>query len=461
MAIKLYNTLTDKKEPLPRPKNRPVRLFVCGPTVYDYPHIGNGRTDMMFDLFARYLRSRGVKLFYLQNITDLDDKIIARANEQGASWSEIAKTYEKIYKANLKALNISSVTKYANATKYIPEIVKQVQTLERRGHVYLIKDDGYYFDLSTFPDYGKLARRTVEQAEDSVSRIDASDKKRNAGDFCVWKLSKPGEPMWKTALGAGRPGWHIEDTAITERFFGPQYDIHGGAVDLKFPHHEAEIAQQESASGKKPFVKVWMHAGFLTINGRKMSKSGGNFITIEDALRMAPGEAFRMMVFAHHYRSPMDFTEDTLVQAGKNLYDLTSFVGKLEMAKRVGGEAKIDVKSYEKRFHAAMEDDFNTPEALAALFALMAAIGGNIWKLESKSARTALLFLKKTLKDLGFSVAIPRTPSQVLTKVKERERLRNNKQFIQSDALRKEVEGLGYVIEDTPKGSFVWPKHKT
>ncbi|MEK7608363.1 MAG: cysteine--tRNA ligase [Patescibacteria group bacterium] len=459
--IKIYNTLTDTKEPIPRPKNRPVRLFVCGPTVYDYLHIGNGRTYMVFDLFARYLRSRSIKLFYLQNITDVDDKIIARANEQGASWSEIAKTYEKIYKANLKALNISSVTKYANATKYIPEIVKQVQTLEKKGHVYQIEDDGYYFDLSTFPSYGKLAGRTIAQAEDGVSRIDMSDRKRNMGDFCVWKFSKPNEPTWKTALGAGRPGWHIEDTAISEHFFGPQYDIHGAGIDLKFPHHEAEIAQQESASGKKPFVKLWMHVGALTVNGRKMSKSVGNFISIEDMLDKVPADAFRMMIFAHHYRSPMDFTESMLTQAGKNLYDLTSFTGRLEMAKGVNGKIKIDVQDYEKRFHAAMENDLNTPEALAALFALFAAIGGNIWQLESKSARAALLFVKKTLQDIGFLMKTPKTPPQVKKKAKERELFRKSKQFIQSDALRKEIEGLGYVVEDTSNGPFLWPKPTT
>ncbi|MEK7195620.1 MAG: class I tRNA ligase family protein, partial [Patescibacteria group bacterium] len=254
MGVKIFNTLSGKKEPLPKAPKQGLRLFVCGPTVYDYVHIGNARTFTVFDLFVRYLRGCGVKTYYLQNITDIDDKIISRAQKEGKNWKLISRKFEAVFRKNMKDLGNIFVDRYARATDFIPQIIKQVKTLIKKGCAYKIGGDGWYFDLKKFPEYGKLAHRTIEQAEDATSRIDSSGKKRNKGDFCLWKFSKPGEPSWKTDLGDGRPGWHIEDTAITESFFGPQYEMHGGGVDLRFPHHEAEIAQQESASGKKPFV---------------------------------------------------------------------------------------------------------------------------------------------------------------------------------------------------------------
>ncbi|MEK7097892.1 MAG: cysteine--tRNA ligase, partial [Patescibacteria group bacterium] len=281
----IYDTLSGEKKPLPETGGKPLRFFVCGPTVYDYIHIGNARTYSAFDTIVRYLRSRKIKVQYLQNITDIDDKIIKRALEEKKHIKTIANFYSRAYKQDMKSLKIISVNKYAPATRYIRQIVKQVQILTEKGLAYKIESEGYYFDISKFPEYGKLSRRTSEQAEDSVSRIDEGINKKNRGDFVLWKFSKQNEPVWKTPLGAGRPGWHIEDTAITEYFFGPQYDLHGGGIDLKFPHHEAEIAQQESASGKKPMVNIWMHAGTLLVRGEKMSKSAGNFITVRDFLK--------------------------------------------------------------------------------------------------------------------------------------------------------------------------------
>ncbi len=374
--FRVYSTLSEKKEPLP--ETRPLRLFVCGPTVYDYPHIGNARTFMSFDIIVRYLRSRGVEVNYLQNITDIDDKIIARAAEDGTDWETVARRFEKVFFEDLKKLNIVSVNKFARATDHIPEIVRQVQILIKKGHVYEIPGDGWYFDLTTFPAYGELAHRTVDQADDAVSRIDESAKKRNKGDFAVWKFSapaeagKPGEPSWDTELGAGRPGWHIEDTAITEKYFGVQYDIHGGALDLKFPHHEAEIAQQESASGKKPFVKIWMHAGFLYVGGEKMSKSKGNYITVEDLLKNYSARTFRMAAVMYHYRSPLNWTDAVAKQAEMNLASMGAFAARLTAAKNGAGRQDLNVDKYKEQFHAAMEDDFSTPRALAALFEMMA-----------------------------------------------------------------------------------------
>ena len=296
--IRLYNTLTRKKEILRPIKDNNINLFICGPTVYDFPHIGHAKTYIQFDFIVRYLRHKKFKAFYLQNITDIDDKIIQRSKEKNISWKELSKKFEEIFYEDMKSLNVNSVDRYARATDYIKEIESQVKRLIQKGYAYKI-EDGYYFDLSKFKGYGKLSKRKYLEAEDSVTRIDESINKRNKGDFCLWKFSKKDEPFWESELGKGRPGWHIEDTAITEKFFGPQYDIHGGARDLIFPHHEAEIAQMESISGKKPLARYWIHTGFLNIQGSKMSKSLKNFITIREALKK------------YDYKTP--FTKESLL----------------------------------------------------------------------------------------------------------------------------------------------------
>lgn len=468
----IYNTLTGKKEKLEDLiPGRAIKLFVCGPTVYDYAHIGNARTYIAFDIIVNYLRSRGIKVFYLQNITDVDDRIIRRASEENITTATLAKKYETAYHQDEKALGIKSVTKYAPATKYIGQIVAQIQTLIKKGHAYKIDGDGYYFDISTFPEYGKLSKRTALQAEDSISRIDESVNKKNKGDFALWKFSKEGaapnggeprletrrEPSWKTALGEGRPGWHIEDTAITEYHFGPQYDIHGGAIDLKFPHHEAEIAQQESASGLKPLVKVWIHTGFLLVNGDKMSKSSGNFITIRGFLKKYSAAALRYIVASHHYRSPIDYNDKAAEDAEKTLDSLAQFLSKL---KKVGvrKEPEIQIDAHEKKFNAAMEDDFNTAEALATIFGLVNEINPKIWSIGAKDAAAIAKWITEKLNLFGISVIAPRIPLKIRFLAWRRELSRSSKQFAKSDVLRKEVEELGYTIEDTPVGPFLWSK---
>ena len=453
----IHDTLSGKKEDLEKvADNKKLRLFVCGPTVYDYIHIGNARTYIVFDNLVRYLRALGVKVFYLQNITDIDNKIIRRAAEENTNAKSLAKKYEKYYHEDEKALGIKSVTKYARATAHIKQIVRQIQTLIAKGHAYKI-DDGYYFDISTFPEYGKLAKRTVNQAEDSVSRIDENVNKKNKGDFALWKFKKENEPSWKTPIGEGRPGWHIEDTAITERWFGPQYDIHGGAVDLKFPHHEAEIAQQEAASGKKPMVKVWMHSGFLVVGGEKMSKSFGNFVTVKDFLKQYPVEVLRYLVAAHHYRSPLDYSEDLARQAKNTLNNLSQFLARLEMA---GGKTENGavLERAERDFSAAMEDDFNTPAALAVIFSLINENQKQVWELSRKSAKMLKKFIKNKLELFGIGLKSVKIPLKIRRLASKRELFRTNKQFIQSDVLRKEIEALGYIVEDTPRGPFLWPR---
>ena len=352
--LKLYNTLTKKKEIFKPLKDKNVKMFVCGPTCYNFSHIGHAKTYIQFDVIAKYLRYRKYHLYYLQNITDIDDKIIQRAKELKKTSFELANEYEKSHYQDMKALKVDSVNKYARATDYINEIVYQVQRLINLGYAYKIKD-GYYFDLSKFKDYGKLSGRTTLEAEDSVSRIDDNKDKRNKGDFCLWKFYKEGEPYWNSSLNAGRPGWHVEDTAITEKELGTQYDVHGGARDLIFPHHEAEIAQMESLT-KKPLVKYWMHTGFLNVKNEKMSKSLENFITIKDALKKHSPEILRMFFISAHYRSPINFNEKNLNQAKANLDKINNFLINI---KNSNGKKDVSllIKKLKKDFIMNMDDD--------------------------------------------------------------------------------------------------------
>ncbi|KKW17011.1 MAG: Cysteine-tRNA ligase [Parcubacteria group bacterium GW2011_GWA1_50_14] len=488
--MKLFNTLSGKKEDLSKSKGNPLRLFVCGPTVYDYLHIGNARTYLVFDAFVKYLSSTSTKVFYLQNITDIDDKIITRAAEEGAKPEEIAAKFQRIYFQNTKDLGITAVDKYAPATEFIPEIAEQIKTLLKKGYAYKIPEDGIYFDIAKFRNYGRLARRTALQAEDATSRIDESIKKKNRGDFVLWKYadqrgslraclpagrdlrgknsvivngdpstSLRASPSWSTPLGWGRPGWHIEDTAITEKFFGPQYDIHGGGIDLKFPHHEAEIAQQESASGKTPFVKIWMHVGTLTVNGEKMSKSKGNYISIADFLKRYPADVLRLIALTHHYRSPINYTETLVRDHLASWNGLLEFLGKLHfvekhaIVKHVLPKGEID-------FSKELEDDFNTPKAIGAIFKRVSNLQPKIWKFSKSEARGLYTDIASALRSLGFSPSPPKIPAKIEAFAKEREKSRRNKQFVQADALRKEIDRLGYVIEDTPLGPYIWGKHE-
>ena len=481
--MRIYDTLSGKKEELPavslsnlpRPKRNPLRpvqksqglrLFVCGPTVYGDSHIGHARTYLVFDALVKYLRSESIKVSYLQNITDIDDKIIARAKEEGITPAEIAEKYLKGYYRNIKSLGITSIDTYARATDYIPEIVSQVKRLMGGGYAYKISGDGVYFDITKFSDYGRLARRTVAQAEDAESRIDESVKKRNKGDFALWKFSKKGEPSWPSELGDGRPGWHIEDTAMSEKHFGLQYELHGGAIDLKFPHHEAEIAQAESLSEKKLFVKIWMHTGFLTVHGKKMSKSLKNFVTIQEFLKKYPAEVLRLLVLSHHYRSPINYTESLAEDYRKSWNSILEFLGKVEFVERQKPRHRsysqilknIGIKKADELFSKALEDDFNTPKAVAAIFELINVAQPKVWQFSSSDAKATKDFVARSLKSLGFSISLLKIPSKINALAKEREKYRDNKQFVQSDALRKEIDGLGYVIEDTPVGPFLWPK---
>ncbi len=458
-SIKIFNTLTGKKDPLKPIKAKKINIFVCGPTVYDYPHIGHGRLSVTFDFFVKYLRSCGYNVFYLQNITDLDDKIIARAKEKGVSPKDLAVAFEKEYIKGMKGLGVTAVSKYARATDYIKEIVSQVKRLIEKGYAYEIKDDGIYYDISKFKDYGKLAGRTALDAEDSVSRVDYSKDKRNRGDFCIWKFrQQEGEPSWPAPFGQGRPGWHIEDTAITEKFFGAQYDIHGGARDLIFPHHEAEVSLMESLSGKKPLVRYWMHAGFLTVGGQKMSKSLKNFITIDDFLRRCEGNYFRFFVAKNLWNQPMDYSESALIEIKSAVGKIEDFLRKLKSCNINSKNQNIKlIKNFKEEFFRELDDNFNTPKALAVIFEFIKSANTLLEKglLSKREALEIYKFFEDINEIFGFMDYKKinfKIPAKIKKLADQREKFRKEKNWQKSDELRKEIERQGYVIEDTAMG---------
>lgn len=471
--MRLYNTLTRKKDAL-NPPDGGINLFVCGPTVYDRIHIGNARTFTFFDALVKYLRQKlGIKINYLQNITDIDDKIIARARDSGADAAAFAQKFEDAFMEDTAALGIDSVSKYARASEYIPEIVGQVKALIKKGHAYLIKDDGYYFDLKTFPDYGKLSGRTAEMAEDGVSRIDESPHKRNRGDFNLWKFSKEGEPSWpfddgkglpadsafvatpaeEAALAkSGRPGWHIEDTAITEKYFGPRYDLHGAGADLMFPHHEAEIAQMESISGVKPFVKHWLHAGFIIDKSGKMSKSKGNFLTLRDALKEYSPETVRFYFLSAHYRSPLEYDDKSFPQARAAVDRVADFMGRLKEI--TGPSSPFPVLDFTRDFWKHLADDFATPQAWASFFDLIKEANKSIdnHSLSATDAQKIIDFMNEVNDIFGILPIEETAPAEIMALAAEREKARAGKDFAQSDELRREIKKRGWEVEDTAGG---------
>jgi cysteinyl-tRNA synthetase len=446
MPIAVWNTLSRSKERL-QPLDPPqLRLFVCGPTVYDAAHLGHAKTYTQFDLIARYLRWRAYEVTYVQNITDIDDKIINRANETGVSVENLAQEQEARFLADMEALGNTSVDRYARASDFIPQIVSQVKRLLEGGHAYELPD-GYYFDIATFPDYGKLARRRKLDPEDSVSRIDENPLKRHPGDFALWKRRKAGEPYWDTELGPGRPGWHIEDTAITESLFGVQYDIHGGAVDLIFPHHEAEIAQMESISHRPPLARYWLHTGFLTLRDAKMSKSVGNVFSIGDVLRTHEARVVRYFLLSHHYRSAVEFHGELLSSAAAALKRIENFQLRLPAEK---GEMSPEATAAREEMLTALDDDFDTPGALAALFQFIREQHRR--SKPAAGSRQLVDEFDQIFRVLPAPLASAGGDDRIQREVDVREQLRREKRFAEADEIRDRLEGLSVVIEDTAGG---------
>ena len=446
--LRVYNTLTKDLEEFVPLHEKNVNIFVCGPTVYDFPHLGHAKTYTQFDFIVRYLRQQGYKVYYLQNITDIDDKIIQRAAERDMQWDKLAREFEAIYLEDMKALHNVSVNKYARATDYISQIVGQVKTLVNKGFGYQT-DDGIYYEIAKFHEYGKLSGRTNLKEEDSISRVDDGREKKGWNDFCLWKASKLGEPSWNTELGPGRPGWHIEDTAITETHFGPQYDIHGGAVDLIFPHHEAEIAQMEAASGKKPLVKYWLHTGFLNVNTQKMSKSLGNFKTIRDALAKYDYRVLRFFFISSHYRASIDYNDAVLEQAKNTIKRIDDFVFNIDPNYDDAEDGDV-ISKLETGVIEDLNNDFNTPQAFAKIFDFL-----RTQNLKGKSGKCTLALFKEFnsfLDIMDFEHGQDQLDDELQSLIEKREYYRNNKDFATADAIRTQLLEKGIEIYDTKDG---------
>lgn len=454
--MKVFNTLSGQKEEF-LPQDNEVKMYVCGVTPYDDCHIGHAMSYIIFDVIRRYLQFRGYTVKYVQNITDIDDKIIDRANQRGIPPRELAEKYTNSYFEDMDALNIGRADIYPRATEEIPKIIEVIQGLIDKGYAYPAGGSAY-FRVRNVADYGKLAHRSLESMM-AEPRIEVGEEKELPMDFALWKASKPGEPSWESPWGQGRPGWHIECSAMSLKYLGNTVDIHGGGQDLVFPHHENEIAQSESFTGTKPFVKYWLHNGLMQFGEDKMSKSLGNLITIKEALEKYSADAIRIFIISSHYRSPLTYYEEGLEAAERGVDRLR------QVAQGEGGEAKVeerlDVEPYRKRFIEAMDDDFNTAQAIATLFDLARDI--NRTGEENYAIAPAQQALLELANILGLTLKLPGKPSldaepfiQLL--ISTRNQLREAGQWQLADDIRAKLGELGIALEDTPKDT-IW-KHK-
>ena len=465
MGLRIYNTRTRTVEEFQAAHQNRVYMFVCGPTVYDHSHIGHARTYLAYDIIARYLRAKGYSLFYLMNITDVEDKIIDRARKTGQDPIKMADTFTKEFMRDMNSLGITSVNLYAKASEHVPEIIAQISTLVEKGYAYQSGGD-VYFDVSKFPDYGKLSGQRVDELV--MHRIDPDPRKKNVVDFALWKAEKPGEPSWESPWGKGRPGWHIEDTAITTNYFGPTYDLHGGGLDLVFPHHEAEIAQAEAATGVKPLVRFWVHGGLLMIRGERMGHSMGNFVTIEELLQKHDAEALRLYYGMRHYRTALNFDESDIAQPEQVLDKLRSIYNQFaklrdsqsaqargSMTQEVGQLSSKAVKEFDD----AMDDDFNTPRALAAVIGYSKEIEGYATSdIDRESADRIVVTFDYFGSVFGILGPSRGSSADVLDRMlgiilKMRDDARKRGDYATADRLRDEVVRAGIGLEDTPAGA--------
>ncbi len=458
--LTIYNSLSKKKEEFKPIRPGEVKLYVCGMTVYDYCHIGHARTMMAFDLVNRYLRDQGYKVIYVRNVTDIDDKIIQRALDNGESTETLTQRFIKALEEDTQALGILAPDAEPKATDYVSEMIALIETLISEGLAYVGSTGDVYFDVLGFKSYGKLSHKNLE-ALHAGARIAIEEAKKTPLDFVLWKLSKPNEPTWSSPWGAGRPGWHTECVVMSRQALGQPFDIHGGGHDLKFPHHENEIAQAEGAY-HQTFVNYWMHVGFVEVNQEKMSKSLHNFLTIRDALAKRKAEVLRYFLISSHYRSPVDYSMEALDGAESALDRLYGALRGLDLSN--AAEHPIKSTEYENRFHAAMDDDFNTPEALAVLFDWAREI--NRIKSEDLSLAQALaLRLKHKAAILGLlnddpdhyfqnnsTQAIPLVEIERL--IQDREQARSVKDWKKADEIRAELLTRKVIIEDGPTGTL-------
>lgn len=462
--MKLYNTMSMQKEEFVPIEPGKVRMYACGPTVYNYIHVGNARPIIMFDVLRRYLEYRGYEVTFVQNFTDVDDKIIKRANDEGVSSTEIAETYIKAYHEDMDRLGVIRADIEPRATEHIQEMLNLTERLIADGKAYATPSGDVYFRVRSFPGYGKLSGRTPDDLR-SGARVVPGDEKEDPLDFALWKSAKPGEPYWESPWGKGRPGWHIECSAMSTTYLGETFDIHGGGKDLLFPHHENEIAQTSGATGK-PYVRYWMHNGFINIDNEKMSKSKGNFFTVRDISREFDLEAVRLFMLSAHYRSPINFSRDLIEAAASSLERLYNARDQLQFlltsaqdrTPDEGERAFMDecLRSEEK-FIAAMDDDLNTADALAALFELVRAVyklpqGG----VSREAVQLGMDKMKAICGVLGLLMKEEGAiPAEVQALVDERAEARKNRDWKRSDELRDQIKALGYILEDTKAGQKV------
>lgn len=446
MPVRLYSTLTNRVEDFVPKDAGKVNFFVCGPTVYDLSHAGHAKTYTQFDFIVRYLK-RTFDVRYLLNITDVDDKIIARANERGVEPLDLARQFEGEYFEDMEWLHNTSVTDVARAHDFIPQIISQVKRLQVLGAAYEL-DDGWYFDLSFVENYGALSKRTFESMEDGLSRLEDVSGKRNPGDFVLWKKAKPGEPSWESELGAGRPGWHIEDTAITEHFFGSQYDIHGGAIDLIFPHHEAEIAQMETISGLTPLASTWMHTGLLQVDGEKMAKSLGNFVTIRSLREAWDYRSLRYVFLSQHYRSNLELTDSSMSAADAARKRVEEFYLHASASAETLQVQKL-IESTRDAFFEELDNDLNTPAAFGVLFSALRTMNRENLK-GGPSAREFLEEVNELFDIYDFEdVPVSSVDEAVVESlISLRNRFKMDKDFAAADRVREHIRTLGFTLED-------------
>ncbi len=497
MAIRVYNTMSGKKEEFVPLQENKVGMYVCGVTVYDLCHIGHARSAIIFDMIYRYLRYRGYEVTFVRNFTDIDDKIINRANQEKTDYKTIAERYIREFEVDMGGLGLEKATIEPRATDHIPEMIRLVSTLVENGYAYQGGSD-VFFSVGRFKDYGKLSKRNLEEMQ-AGARVEIDEKKENPLDFVLWKGSKPGEPFWESPWGKGRPGWHIECSVMSMKYLGETFDIHGGGKDLVFPHHENEIAQSEGATGKI-FARYWIHNGFINIDKEKMSKSLGNFLTIKEVLKQWHPEVLRLFFLSSHYRSPLDYTEESLKEAKSGLDRFYSTLKAVqdELNKPVqpspsalpspskgegaGGGAPIPdqslqaIESFQARFEEAMDDDFNTAQALGYFFDLQTYLNSLLNLSKGRPTEEILSLLKKGseyFSKMGWIFGLFRedperylneqrkaglkkltvSEEEILKLIEERNAARREKSWIRADEVRNELLAKGIVLEDTPSGT--------
>jgi len=469
MGLKIFNTMGMRKEEFIPLREGEVRIYVCGPTVYDFIHIGNARAFVVADVIRRYLEYKGYKVIFVSNITDIDDKMIRRSQETGLSLQQLGEIYSNAYFEDIAALNVKKPDVSPRATQHIPEIIEAIEKLIQKGYAYQANGD-VYFNVMKFKDYGKLSGNKIEALE-MGARIEVNPKKKNPADFALWKAQKEGEPGWHSPWGKGRPGWHIECSTMAMKYLGETFDIHMGGKDLIFPHHENEIAQAEALTGKT-FARYWIHNEWLTIEGQKMSKSLGNFITVRDALKMYDPQVLRFFLISAHYRSPLDFNKENLRLAKVNLMKIISALKRFVSLKEKtegGDEEKnllLNIRRAKQRFEKAMDDDFNTPLAIAAIFDIVKAINAYADKnveIEKSAKREIYETVKSLLNVLGIEIEVKEKKyaedqmaliNGLMKLILEiRQEMRRRKEWRMADEIRDKLQKLGFLIEDTPKGT--------